>query len=68
MTGPRRIYPQTAAFEARLRRYLQLRQDGVNPVEAARQVGIAPGETRRRYERWHRAGMTPGHPGGEGGT
>jgi hypothetical protein len=68
VTDARRVHPRTAAFETRLRRYLDLREDGTDSREAAREVGVTDA-TRRRYEHWHRAGMAPGQAdSGKAGT
>jgi hypothetical protein len=46
-----------AKFRAALAAYSELRRQGVDSWAAAEQIGIDPGRTRQKYERWYRAGL-----------
>lgn len=58
--------------DERRARYNELRDEGMNPWEAATELGLDPRLTADRYERWRLAGLakdepSPGHRSGLAG-
>jgi hypothetical protein len=45
----------TAARNKRLARYAELRDQGIDSYDAAREVGLTGETARSRYERWYRS-------------
>lgn len=54
MTG-KRVSPKTVARDERLRRYAELRDEGVTRGDAARELGVEYFGAGAAYERWYLA-------------